>query len=144
MPQIIAIRVDSRTFASDDAAADDDLRQCFMSLVGALAWLILTAPAICVYVASLQRQSKAPTVGHIRMANRLLACVVKSRGRLAVWYRRLQGPLRLIVLSDAACKAQDTQGLVMGGCVILLASAVALSPERSVAYDVEESTHEWG
>ena len=55
-----------------------------MSLVGALAWLIITMPAICVYVAFLQRQSKAPTVGHIRMANRLLAWVVKNRERLAV------------------------------------------------------------
>ena len=37
----------------DDEAADDDLRQYFMSLVGAMAWLILTMPAICVYVAFL-------------------------------------------------------------------------------------------
>ena len=38
VPQITAISVDSKTFASDDEAADDDLRQYFMSLVGAMAW----------------------------------------------------------------------------------------------------------
>lgn len=50
-----------------------------MSLVGALAWLMLTMPSICVYVAFLQRQAKAPTIGHIRMANRLLAWINKKR-----------------------------------------------------------------
>ena len=35
--------------------------------------------------------------------------------------RKLQPPLRVITLSDSAFKAQDYQGLVMRGCVILLA-----------------------
>ena len=37
VPHIAAISVDCRTFAIDDEAADDDLRQSFTSLVGALA-----------------------------------------------------------------------------------------------------------
>ena len=78
--------------SSDDEAADDDSRQLFMSLVGALAWLILTMPSICVYVAFLQRQAKAPTIGHSRMTNRLLAWVVKNLERLTVWCGRLDGP----------------------------------------------------
>ena len=40
-------------------------------------------------------------------------------------YQRLQEPLRLIALSDSAFKAQDYDGLVMRGCVIMLADAVA-------------------
>jgi len=40
-----------------------------------------------------------------------------------VRYRRLQEPLRLIALSDSAFKAQDYDGLVMRGCVIVLAEA---------------------
>ncbi len=43
-----------------------------MSLVGALAWLVLTMPIICIYVDYLQRQTKAPNLGHIRRANWLL------------------------------------------------------------------------
>ena len=44
--------------------------------------------------------------------------------RLGVRYQRLQEPLRLIALSDSAFKAQDYDGLVMRGCVIMLAEAV--------------------
>ena len=94
-----------------------------MSLVGALAWLILTMPAICIYVAYLQRHTKEPTVGHVRQANRLLLWIRKNLKRLGLRYRPLRGPLRLITLSDSAFKAMDTQGLVMRGCVILLAEA---------------------
>ena len=142
VPQTNAISADSKSFASDDEAADDDLRHFFMSLVGALAWLILTMPAICVYVAFLQRQAKAPTVGHIITANRLLAWIAKNRERLAVWYRRLDGPLRLIVLSDSAFKAQDTQGLVMRGCVIMLAEAGTMSTDSSAAPSCPRSSRE--
>ena len=95
----------------------------FMSLVGALAWLVLTMPAICVYVAYLQRHTKAPTLGHVRRGNRLLRWIRRNKARLGVWFRKLQGPLRLITLSDSAFKAQDYQGLVMRGCIILLIEA---------------------
>ena len=80
-------------------------------------------PAVCVYVASLQRHTKAPTVGHVRNANRLLQWIRKNQSRLGVRYKRLQEPLRLIALSDSAFKAQDYDGLVMRGCVIMLAEA---------------------
>ena len=81
-------------------------------------------PAVCVYVAFLQRHTKAPNLGHVRSANRLLLWIRKNLTRLGVRYRRLQEPLRLIALSDSAFKAQDYDGLVMRGCVIMLAEAV--------------------
>ena len=62
IPQINAILVDAKALAPDDEPADDDMKQLFMSLVGAFAWLILTMPAICIYVAFLQRQCQAPTI----------------------------------------------------------------------------------
>lgn len=70
--QINAIAVGSKKLGCDDELADDELRQCYMSFVGALAWLILRMLAICVYVPFLHRHEKAPTVGHVRHANRLL------------------------------------------------------------------------
>ena len=122
VPQIKEIALGGRHLADDDEA-DEDLKQLYMSLVGALAWLILTMPAVCVYVASLQRHTKAPTVGHVRNANRLLQWIRKNLTRLGVRYRRLQEPLRLIAVSDSAFKAQDYDGLVMRCCVIVLAEA---------------------
>ena len=78
-------------------------------------------PSICIYVADLQRQAKSPNLGHIRRANRLLRWVRRNLNKLGVYFRRLRAPLRVVTLSDSAFKAQDYQGLVMRGCVILLA-----------------------
>ena len=93
----------------DEHPADEDMRQLYMSLVGALAWLIMTMPAICIYVAFLQRHTQAPSLGHVRRANRLLGLVRKNKSRLGILFRRLQPPLRVVTLSDFAFKAQDSQ-----------------------------------
>ena len=121
VPQIREIPAGKAALLGDDETADEDLKALFMSLVGALAWLVLTMPCICVYVAFLQRQTQSPTMGHIRKANRLLRWVRKHRLRLGIWFRRLSGPLRLVAISDSAFKAEEYKGLVMRGCVILLA-----------------------
>ena len=132
VPQIKDITISGVHSADDEEEADEDMKQLYMSLVGALAWLILTMPAICVYVAFLQRHTKAPTVGHVEGANRLLKWIRKNLKHLGVRYRRLREPLRLVALSDSAFKALDYEGLVMRGCVIVLAEAV---PEGDVGSD---------
>ena len=99
-----------------------------------MAWLILTMPAVCVYVAFLQRHTKAQTLGHVRSAKRILLWIRKNLKRLGVRYQRLQEPLRLIALSDSAFKAQDYDGLVVRGCVIVLAEA---------AVDKDDSHKPW-
>ena len=135
--------MDTKALVPDEQAADEDLTQMFMSLVGALAWLTLTMPAICIYVAFLQRQCKAPTLGHVRRANRLLRWIRRNKTRLGIWFQRLKPPLRVMTLSDSAFKAQDYQGLVMRGCIILLAEVgpgtpqgVALAPDQTVRCQV--------
>ena len=113
-----------------------------MSLVGALAWLVLTMPSICIYVAYLQRQTKSPNLGHVRRANRLLRWIRRNLKRLGVYFRRLRTPLRVFTLSDSAFEAQDYQGLVMRGCIVLLveassgASPPALVPGQEVKCQV--------
>ena len=94
-----------------------------------MAWLIMTMPCMCIYVAYLQRQTQAPNLGHVRRANRLLRWIRRNKSRLGIWFRRLRPPLRVVTLSDSAFKAQDYQGLVMRGCVIVLAE---LGPSNCV------------
>ena len=48
IPQIKEIPVDAKALVPDEQDCDEDLKQLFMSLVGALAWLTLTMPAICI------------------------------------------------------------------------------------------------
>ena len=120
LPQIKEIPADKKALVPDEEPADDDLGQLYMSLVGALAWLILTIPAISIYVAYLQRQTKAPNMGHIRRANRILRWLRRHSKRLGVWFRRVRTPVRVMTLSDSAFKAQDYQGLVMRGFIVRL------------------------
>ena len=122
VPQIKEIMISGMPSANEEEA-DDDMRQLYMSLVGAWAWIILTMPAICVYVAFLQRHTQKPTVGHVKSANRLLKWLRNNSKKLGVRYRQHQEPIRLVTLSDSAFKAQDYEGLVMRGCVIFLAEA---------------------
>ena len=90
----------------------------YRSLVGAVAWLTLTMPAICVFVAYLQRQCSTPTCGDVRKANRLLRWIQKRATTLGIRYKKLIGPQTLYVLSDSAFGAEEHAGLVMRGCVV--------------------------
>ena len=117
VPQINEIPCDMKAVVPDEHPADDDMRQLYMSLVGAMAWLIMTMPAICIYVAFLQRQTQSPTLGHVRRANRVLRWIKRNKGRLGIWFRRLKPPLRVVTLSDSAFNARDYQGLVIGRCI---------------------------
>ena len=53
----------------------DELGTLFMSLLGGLAWLVLTRIDICIYVQCMPRHAQAPRVGDIRKLNRLLRWV---------------------------------------------------------------------
>ena len=128
IPQIMEIPVDAKALVPDEHACDEDLTQLFMSLVGALAWLTLTMPAISIYVAFLQRPCKAPVLGHVRRANRLLRWIRRNKKRLGIWFQKLKLPVRVITLSDSAFNAQDYQGLLMWGCIILLIEEGASCP----------------
>ena len=70
--QIKETPIDVKALVPDEEPADEDLGQLFMSLVCALAWLVLTIPSICIYVAYLQRQTTSPNMGRMRRANRPL------------------------------------------------------------------------
>ena len=56
----------------------------------------------------------------MRNANPLLRWLRKNTDGLGVWLRRLRGPCVLTVVSDSAFKAQDYEGLVMRGFVVIL------------------------
>ena len=54
---------------SPGGSADEGLTAQFISLLGAVAYLLLTRMDIAVHVAALQRVSKAPTILHVRRLN---------------------------------------------------------------------------
>ena len=105
MPQIRELPADTKALVPDEHPADEDMKQLYMSLVGAMVWLIMTMPFICIYVAYLQRQTQSPNLGHIRRANHLLRWLRRNESRLGVWFRRLRPPLRVVTSCDSAFKA---------------------------------------
>ena len=56
----------------DERIVPAHLGSSFISLVCAMAWVLLTAPAISVYISYLQRWLKGPRARQVRQANRVL------------------------------------------------------------------------
>ncbi|CAK0824004.1 unnamed protein product, partial [Prorocentrum cordatum] len=57
---------------ADDAGPPGRHAKLYSSLLGAVAWCIMTRVDICIYVAALERRGKSPRVGHIKKVNILL------------------------------------------------------------------------
>jgi alkylated DNA repair dioxygenase AlkB len=97
---------------------DTKAHSAYRTLLGGVSWLTLTRYDIAVYVCALQRYSQTPQVRHAVALNRLLKYILRTPFRC--YYRRLQGPLRLIVISDSAFRKEDKDGLAMRGCIVAL------------------------
>eukprot|EP00971_Amphidinium_carterae_P018913 372341-Amphidinium_carterae.3 len=98
-------------------------RLTYLSLLGALSWLVQTRPDLAVHVHALQRRGHAPRKIDLVRANATLRYAKTNQGGL--WYPRLNGTVRLVMFSDAAFRTQpeDSSGLAVKG------SALALIPE---------------
>lgn len=88
----------------------------FLSLLGALAWLVQTRLDIAIYICALQRRAKSPCVEHALRLNRVLKWC--RRKPYSLIYQCLQGPLCVATISDSAFRKEDTTGLAMRGAII--------------------------
>ena len=55
-----------------DDMASAQMKACYMTLLGGVAWMILTCPASAVYVSYLQRHLQEPRVRHLKDLNNLV------------------------------------------------------------------------
>ena len=92
----------------------------FMSLLGGVAWTVLTRPDIADYVQALQRRASAPRIADCRRLNAVVRCL--KRQRVGIWYEKLAGEVSLTVFSDAAFKTmpEESSGLALRGCAMWL------------------------
>ena len=114
---------------NDDGSLDEVHTACFLTLLGAVAWLVQTRLDIVVYVSALQRHSHAPLAIHLKRLNRLVRYIQKNPQKL--YYRPLPLPVRLIAVGGSAyqapsdlsgrCTVGVTDPLVMRGYLIALA-----------------------
>ena len=115
------IDVVTRFFMEDEMICTGDLQTLYMSLVDAIAWLTLIT--ISVYIGYLQRKNKEPSFGHVKRANQLPRWIRRHKRELGLRFVRPKGPLKLMVVSDSAIKAQDPKGFGMRGYVVSLRTA---------------------
>ena len=54
---------------NDDAEAEGEIREGFHSLLGGVAWIVITRGDVMVYVQALQQRSKAPRLRDCRRLN---------------------------------------------------------------------------
>ena len=107
----------------DTEPLDETLRACYLTLLGAAAWMLQTRMDMGVYISALQRVSHKPTAVHLRRLNRVIRYMQRNPRRLE--YRALRPPVVLIGIGDSAFKMpdeSDSSPLVMRGYVWALAS----------------------
>ena len=107
----------------DEEEANEELHAAYMSLLGGVAWTILSRTEVSVYVQALQRYAHKPTVGKCRRLNLVLRFLVRQES--GILYKRLEHPLKLVGMSDAAFRAQpdEPSGLALRGLAVMLMEA---------------------
>ena len=103
-----------------ESAASEQLVAQFISLLGAVAYLLLTRVDVAVYVAALQRVSKQPLVIHVKRLNAVTRWVQRNPKSLV--YRKLPLPVQMLSMGDSAFKREDTDntGHAMKGGMFML------------------------
>ena len=90
----------------------------FQSLLGAVAYSLLSQAWAAVFVVALQRHAAAPTNLHVRRLNLLLAALQKQKAKLI--FPVMTCARRIVVFSDASfSKESDQKGYGMRGAVFL-------------------------
>ena len=111
------------TRGASEVKAGPELHAQYWSVLGAIAYAVLTRPDIAVFVSALQRWSHAPAIIHCKRLNAVVRWT--QRNPRGICYRSLDGgssrptgstvPTHLRQISDAAFKKEDTSGHSMRG-----------------------------
>ena len=119
--EITAIPTGHLDMKQQEAELDASDYGLFRSLLGASMWLSQARSDIAPFIGFLQRGAHKPTRQHLAQANKILKHL-KANPTIGVFYRKLRGPLRMVVVADSAYKsAEDEAGcLALKGYLILL------------------------
>ena len=111
---------------SSESKAGNDLHAQYWSVLGAIAYAVLTRPDIAVFVAALQRHSQSPCIIHVKRLNAVVRWA--QRNPKSITYKQLGSsslpsgatiPTHLREISDAAFKKEETTGHSMRGSCYL-------------------------
>ena len=108
-----------------DSLAEPSLHEQYWSVLGAIAYAVLTRPDIAVFVSALQRFSQKPLVIHVKRLNMVVRWAQRNPKKLH--YGQLDGTSQpghccathLRLISDAAFKKEEEDGHSMRGAAFV-------------------------
>eukprot|EP00438_Fugacium_kawagutii_P035880 Skav204682 [mRNA] locus=scaffold1284:96116:106049:- [translate_table: standard] len=101
-----------------DEPCTEPVMRLYWSLLGAVAYTLLTQHWIAIYIIALQRQTHKPQYQHIRKLNSLLKVLQKQKA--VIVYPAMKCAQKIIAFSDASfCKESETKGYGVRGTVFL-------------------------
>ena len=104
LPELIRLK--------DEDPLQGFLQNCFMTLLGATAWVLQTRMDIAVYVSALQRHMHAPRAIDLRRLNRVITAT--QRNPQGLHYHQLPEPRVLLVIGDSAFQAPSDSEMAEG------------------------------
>ena len=96
----------------DDEELQGLLQNCFMTLLGATAWLLQTRMEIAVYVSALQRHMHCPRAMDLPRLNRVIRWV--QRNPRGLTYQQLPEPRILLAVGDSAFQSPSDEDITAG------------------------------
>lgn len=101
-----------------DEPCTDVVMRLYWSLLGAVAYTLLTQHWVAIYIIALQRQTHKPQYQHIRKLNSLLKVLQKQKA--VIVYPAMKCARKIIAFSDASfCKESESKGYGVRGTVFL-------------------------
>ena len=104
----------------EEAQCDVIFHEAYISVLGVVAWTVLTRAELAVYVQALQRRAHAPRIKDCKRFN----LVIRHMERYTCGLRSaaLQHPFKLVGFTDVASRAQpeEATGLALGGLATTL------------------------
>ena len=104
----------------EDTLCGNVLHDAYRSVLGAVAWTVLTRAELAVYVQALQRRAHAPRIKDCKRLNLVIRYM--KRHKCGLRLVTLKHPLRLVGFTDAAFKAQPEEptGIALRGLAAAL------------------------
>ena len=118
----------SRVKCAEEDLVPEELHAKFSSLLGVVAWTVLTRADLAVYVQALQRRGAGPRLVDLRRLNLVLRYL--KRHKVGIWSCKVPEPWRLTGFSDSAFRVQENEssGLALRGLAVLLTTACEENP----------------
>ena len=105
---------------NDETEVTGSVAASYLSVLGAVAWTVITRADVCIYVQALQRRAHKPRVVDCKKLNLVVRYL--KRYKCSLWYAMMDKYKRVVCWSDSAFKAIPDEGsglAIRGTCIVL-------------------------